>query len=108
MSAAAVTLTEGVAALHQAIVGDRCGSRSSATARAPAPASLRCASARPTRPGASCSTTAALPDVASVLAWHSCDHPGPVYAGDVLRSAIAVERAARWRRGAARERACRC
>lgn len=34
--------------------------------------------------------TRAIPDVATVLAWDSCDHTGPVREGDTLRSTIAV------------------
>jgi len=34
-----------------------------------------------------------LPDLVTVLGWHSCDHVGPVYEGDTLRSAVSVERA---------------
>lgn len=34
--------------------------------------------------------TRAIPDVATVLAWDSCDHTGPVHEGDTLRSTIAV------------------
>lgn len=43
--------------------------------------------------------TRALPEVAYVLAWHSCDHPGPVYEGDVLRSRFELERVDRLARG---------
>ncbi|MFA6576642.1 MAG: acyl dehydratase, partial [Nocardioides sp.] len=34
----------------------------------------------------------ALPDLATVLAWESCDHVGPVREGDTLRSRVTVER----------------
>jgi acyl dehydratase len=34
----------------------------------------------------------ALPSLATVAAWHSCDHLGPVHEGDTLRSTISVER----------------
>lgn len=34
----------------------------------------------------------ALPGLVTVLAWHSCDHLGPVREGDTLRSTIEVER----------------
>lgn len=36
--------------------------------------------------------TRALPGMATVTGWHSCDHLGPVFEGDTLRSAITVER----------------
>jgi acyl dehydratase len=36
--------------------------------------------------------TRALPDLVTVVGWHSCDHLGPVHEGDVLRSVVAVER----------------
>ena len=35
--------------------------------------------------------TRVLPDLATILAWRSCDHLGPTFEGDVLRSEIAVE-----------------
>jgi citrate lyase beta subunit/acyl dehydratase len=35
--------------------------------------------------------TKALPDLATVLAWRSCDHLGPTFEGDVLRSEITIE-----------------
>jgi citrate lyase beta subunit/acyl dehydratase len=35
--------------------------------------------------------TRALPDLATILAWRSCDHLGPTFEGDVLRSAITLE-----------------
>lgn len=34
--------------------------------------------------------TRALPDLVTVLAWHSCDHLGPVREGDTLRSRLEV------------------
>lgn len=34
-----------------------------------------------------------LPDLVTVLGWHSCDHSGPVYEGDTLTSTVRVERA---------------
>ena len=34
----------------------------------------------------------AIPSIVTVTGWHSCDHLGPVYEGDTLRSAITVER----------------
>ncbi len=33
----------------------------------------------------------ALPDLVTVLAWRSCDHTGPVFEGDVLRTEVTVE-----------------
>lgn len=36
--------------------------------------------------------TRLLPDLATVLAWHSCDHLGPTFEGDLLRSTIALEK----------------
>lgn len=32
-----------------------------------------------------------LPNIVTVVAWHGCDHLGPVYEGDTLRSTITVE-----------------
>ena len=34
----------------------------------------------------------ALPDILTVVGWHACDHVGPVYEGDTLRSVVVVER----------------
>jgi acyl dehydratase len=34
-----------------------------------------------------------LPGIATVAAWHGCDHLGPVHEGDTLRSTISVEQA---------------
>jgi acyl dehydratase len=34
----------------------------------------------------------ALPELVTVLAWHSCDHLAPVFEGDTLRSRIELER----------------
>lgn len=34
----------------------------------------------------------ALPDLVTILGWHSCDHVGPVYEGDTLRSRLTLER----------------
>ena len=34
----------------------------------------------------------ALPNLVTILAWHSCDHLGPVLAGDTLRSEVELER----------------
>lgn len=36
--------------------------------------------------------TRALPDLATILAWRSCDHLGPTFEGDLLRSEIILER----------------
>ncbi|MGE5635907.1 MAG: MaoC family dehydratase [Nocardioidaceae bacterium] len=36
--------------------------------------------------------TRALPALATILAWQSCDHLGPVFEGDVLRTELQVER----------------
>ncbi|MEQ1768669.1 MAG: hypothetical protein ABL879_02425 [Devosia sp.] len=36
--------------------------------------------------------TRALPSLVTVLAWHSCDHTGPVHEGDTLHSVIAIEK----------------
>jgi acyl dehydratase len=33
----------------------------------------------------------ALPNLVTVLAWHGCDHTGPVFEGDVLASEVMVE-----------------
>lgn len=35
--------------------------------------------------------TRVLPDLATILAWHACDHLGPTFEGDVLRTTIALE-----------------
>jgi len=35
--------------------------------------------------------TRALPDLVTILAWRSCDHSGPVFEGDVLRTDLSVE-----------------
>ncbi|MGH8930638.1 MAG: MaoC family dehydratase [Egibacteraceae bacterium] len=35
--------------------------------------------------------TRALPDLVTILAWRSCDHSGPVFEGDVLRTEVSVE-----------------
>jgi len=35
--------------------------------------------------------TRALPDLATILAWRSCDHLGPTFEGDLLRSEIILE-----------------
>lgn len=33
----------------------------------------------------------ALPSLVTILAWHSCDHLGPVFEGDTLRSEVELE-----------------
>ena len=35
--------------------------------------------------------TRVLPDLATILAWRSCDHLGPTFEGDLLRSEITLE-----------------
>jgi 2-methylfumaryl-CoA hydratase len=35
--------------------------------------------------------TRALPNLVTILAWRSCDHTGPVFEGDVLRTELTVE-----------------
>jgi acyl dehydratase len=35
--------------------------------------------------------TRVLPDLATILAWRSCDHLGPTFEGDVVRSEISLE-----------------
>jgi acyl dehydratase len=35
--------------------------------------------------------TRALPDLATILSWRSCDHVGPTFEGDLLRSVITLE-----------------
>jgi acyl dehydratase len=36
-------------------------------------------------------TTLALPNLVTLLAWHGCDHTGPVFEDDILRSDVQVE-----------------
>ena len=36
--------------------------------------------------------TRALPNLVTIVAWHSCDHLGPVREGDTLRSSLELER----------------
>ena len=38
--------------------------------------------------------TAALPALATIVAWRSCEHSAPVFEGDVLSTEVAVERRA--------------
>jgi acyl dehydratase len=42
----------------------------------------------------------ALPNLLTVMAWHGCDHTGPVHEGDTLFSSIEVERVEPLRDGA--------
>jgi acyl dehydratase len=35
--------------------------------------------------------TRAIPDLVTILGWRSCDHTGPVFEGDVLRTELTVE-----------------
>jgi acyl dehydratase len=43
--------------------------------------------------GLSCSQICrALPNLVTIVAWHSCDHLGPVHEGDTLRTRIELER----------------
>jgi acyl dehydratase len=35
--------------------------------------------------------TRALPSLLTVVAWHDCDHLGPVHEGDTLHSEIVIE-----------------
>lgn len=36
--------------------------------------------------------TRAIPSLVTILAWHSCDHLGPVFEGDTLHSEVELER----------------
>ncbi len=36
-------------------------------------------------------TTRALPNLATIVAWHGCDHRGPVFEKDVLRTELSLE-----------------
>ena len=36
--------------------------------------------------------TRALPNLVTIVAWHGCDHTGPVYEGDTLASELELER----------------
>jgi len=36
--------------------------------------------------------TRALPNLVTIVAWHGCDHVGPVFEGDTLRSELELER----------------
>jgi acyl dehydratase len=41
---------------------------------------------------AAAQATRALPNLVTVVAWHGCDHLGPVYEGDTLHSELELER----------------
>jgi acyl dehydratase len=45
--------------------------------------------------------TRAIPNLLTVLAWHSCDHTAPVHEGDMLSSVVEVERVRRLPQGGA-------
>ncbi len=40
---------------------------------------------------AGAAVTRALPNLVTILAWRSCDHTGPVFEGDVLRTQVTVD-----------------
>ena len=40
---------------------------------------------------AGAAATRALPNLVTILAWRSCDHTGPVFEGDVLRTEVTVQ-----------------
>ncbi len=40
---------------------------------------------------AGAAATRAIPNLVTILAWRSCDHTGPVFEGDVLRTEVTVE-----------------
>jgi acyl dehydratase len=44
--------------------------------------------------------TRTLPNLVTIVAWHSCDHTGPVFEGDTLRSTVELQRVAPRTRGA--------
>jgi acyl dehydratase len=41
---------------------------------------------------AAAQATRLLPNIATIVGWHSCDHPAPVYEGDTLHSELRAER----------------
>jgi acyl dehydratase len=41
---------------------------------------------------AAAQATRALPNLATIVAWHGCDHVGPVFEGDTLTSELELER----------------
>jgi acyl dehydratase len=45
--------------------------------------------------------TRVLPDLVTIVAWHGCDHTGPVFEGDTLRSDLELERLEPLERGGA-------
>ncbi|MDI9914117.1 MaoC family dehydratase [Rhodococcus sp. IEGM 1379] len=47
--------------------------------------------------------TRALPNIVTVLGWHSCDHTGPVHEGDTLTSELHVESSTPLEQGTALE-----
>ena len=40
---------------------------------------------------AGAAATRALPNLVTILAWRSCEHTGPVFEGDVLRTEVTVD-----------------
>lgn len=46
-------------------------------------------------------TTRALPDLVTIVAWHGCDHTGPVFAGDILSTEVTVTGVRRLKHGGA-------
>src|SRR5438270_2590048 len=41
---------------------------------------------------AAAQATRALPEIVTIVGWHSCEHPAPVHEGDTLRSELELER----------------
>jgi acyl dehydratase len=41
---------------------------------------------------AAAQATRALPEIVTIVGWHSCEHLAPVYEGDTLRSSLELER----------------
>ena len=41
---------------------------------------------------AAAQATRALPQIATIVGWHSCEHLAPVYEGDTLHSELELER----------------
>lgn len=41
---------------------------------------------------AAAQATRAIPEIATIVGWHSCDHLAPVHEGDTLRSEVELER----------------
>jgi acyl dehydratase len=50
---------------------------------------------------AAAQATRALPNLATIVAWHGCDHLGPVFEGDTLHSDLELERVEGLPRGGA-------